>query len=261
MNSDTSDPEYDFTGVYIATPCYGMQLYYQCANSIMREVQLLNQNGYRNCVEFLGNESHIDRARMFLSAAFMGGTDFSHLMFIDSDIEFPEGAVMRLLAHTVHNQVGMVGGLYPKKGYPIEYAVNAPEKMAALETFDGGEIYETNDLGTGFLLIHRRVFEKLAEHYPDSHIEMAQSQLESFPEGIRESVNNWYRDFFHSECFPSKRTGKRLFKSEDYAFCRRWGDAGGAVYFDPAIQLSHIGAHLFRGDTKTLAQTIEEMRK
>lgn len=256
MNSDTFK---EVTGVYIAVPCYGMQLYYQCAHSLMAEVMLLRDNGIPAAIEFLGNESHIDRARMYLQACFMGGTEFSHIMFVDSDIEFPRGSILRLLGHSQ----GVVGGGYPKKGYPLNYAVNlsADASEAAVDTFDEKKLYPVDDLGTGFLMIHRKAFEIMREHYPDCGAEPSAEQLEVFPEELHEPIRHWYTDFFHSGFFPSKRTGKRLFKSEDYAFCRRWGDAGGIVYLDPEIPLNHIGAHKFAGDVGRLITTINEELK
>lgn len=258
MSTDTSDFT-AFSGVYIAVPCYGMQLHYQCAASIMRETDLMNRNGYRNMVEFLGNESHIDRGRMYLSAVFLGATDLSHLMFIDSDIEFDPGSVMRLMAHMSHNNIGIVAGLYPKKDYPISYVVNMTENGERLETFDGGELIQCDDVGTGFMCIHRNVFLAMEKHYPDCHVEPSDEQTEPLPEEVRESVKAHYTELFHSDFFRSNKTGKRRFKSEDYAFCRRWSQMGGKIFFDPTIRLNHVGAHKFAGDTEELGRQLKEM--
>ena len=43
--------------------------------------------------------------------------------------------------------------------------------------------------------------------------------------------------------------------SEDYGFCRLWRSIGGRVWVDPAIQLAHIGHHIYTGDPMELFST------
>jgi hypothetical protein len=42
---------------------------------------------------------------------------------------------------------------------------------------------------------------------------------------------------------------------EDYGFCQRWRSIGGRVWVDPAIQLAHIGHHIYTGDPMELFST------
>ena len=63
-------------------------------------------------IDFLGNESLITRARNKSLNKFMN-TDCSHLLFIDSDIEFQPEAVMDLLLFD--KDVSCC--VYPKKGF------------------------------------------------------------------------------------------------------------------------------------------------
>jgi len=38
-----------------------------------------------------------------------------------------------------------------------------------------------------------------------------------------------------------------MYGGEDWNFCRRWRELGGAVWLDPTIELQHHGATVFAG--------------
>lgn len=77
-----------------------------------------------------------------------GGT---HILFVDSDMIFPDDTIKRLLAHKKE----IVGVKYKKREFPIKWLY---------ETLDGEsdkEIFKVKHVGTGLMLIDLSVFPKL----------------------------------------------------------------------------------------------------
>ena len=82
--------------IFISTPCYDAMMTMQYTTSILNLVTFLNQYKIGFMIDFIGNESLITRARNNALGKFMR-TDCTHMLFIDSDIEFQAQAVMDLL--------------------------------------------------------------------------------------------------------------------------------------------------------------------
>jgi hypothetical protein len=77
-----------------------------------------------------------------------GGT---HILFVDSDMVFPDEALTQLLAR----EKEIVGVEYNKREFPIKGVFEPMTERS--ET----ELYEAKHLGTGLLLIDLSIFEKL----------------------------------------------------------------------------------------------------
>ena len=207
--------------IFFATPCYGGQLTDQFFLSMFRLTQALNHYKINYRITTLRNESLVTRARNILTAMFLE-SDCTHLMFIDSDIKWFPQQILQLLA----SNKDLVGGIYPKKSYPIEYVVNK---------IHNGEIennlIEVGMVGTGFLLIRRTVFEQMiemgAKKYTDSI-------------GLGNEYDNYTYDFFNCTIDSQDR-----YLTEDWSFCRRWRQLGGKVWAETSIKLGHVGYHRF----------------
>jgi len=90
--------------------------------------------------------------------------------------------------------------------------------------------------GTGFMLIKRGVFEKLADVVPGySNDVIDLGGMLSQSESIKE--------YFTTSIEP----GTNRLLSEDYHFCRIWRENGGQVFAAPWCQLAHIGTYAFEG--------------
>lgn len=198
----------------------------------------------------LANDSLITRARALLVAQFLENPNATHLMFIDSDIEFSPEQFERLF----NADKDFAAAMYPLK------EIDWPQQR----TFHGqGEAADTAGLnyvgilctgqdlkveqqfatakyaGAGFQLIKRHVFERLATAHP----ELAFAKNHS-PISCAAGTNHQYA-FFDPMIDPD--TGEYL--SEDYALCKRWRDLGGEIWLDLRSKLTHIGSCGFRGDT------------
>ncbi len=75
----------------------------------------------------------------------------THILFVDSDVQFPSDAITKLLAH----DKDIVGVEYNKRKFPLEPVFEQPDKADTL--------YKTNVAGTGLMLIRLSIFEKMKD--------------------------------------------------------------------------------------------------
>ena len=129
--------------------------------------------------------SGVDRARN-ISIAKALNTDFTHFMFIDSDVSFSAEDIIGMM----RSGYDVVGGAYPKKGInwkAVEDAVKrgVPHDQLATYATDfvgnaapgvmsgqfnretGARFVELEELGTGFLMLTRSCIERYIEHWRD----------------------------------------------------------------------------------------------
>lgn len=173
----------------------------------------------------LVGDSLVSRARNVLTANFLQ-SDATHLLFLDSDLIFGADQVARIMNHTED----VVGGFYPKKVQgPIQWCCNAfPDNPPPRE--DG--LQPVKYMGTGFLRISRRVFERMIETYGDLIAYTA------------DETNRIEHDFWSVGVhqFPD---GTRRYLSEDWFFCQRWLDMGETVWADTKICVKHVGTAVY----------------
>jgi hypothetical protein len=217
--------------VVFGTPCYGGQVTIGWAESYAETRLLLSSQGVQTAFVGTRSESLVQRARDLIAANFLAIEHATHLMFIDADIEWDAHDVLRLLSHDVE----AIAGIYPKKTYPIEYPFHPllDENGHANRDPRTGRV-EIGNAPTGFLCLKREAFLRYIDAYPQSKIQAMQN--------VPEHVLPWLYDFFPAQLEEG------ILWSEDYGFCRRYRAAGGQVWMDPYIKLSHTGAHTFQGD-------------
>jgi hypothetical protein len=195
----------------------------------------------------LGNDSLVTRSRNTLVSMFMDMPQATHLLFVDADISFDPQQVTRML------QFGepVVAGMYPLKVLDWQRAAPSnrshreedalhycgqPCSGTAREDRDG---FVTGDYaGTGFMLIARQVIETMIEAYA----ELGYSGAHTYTEGPQ--PNSRHYALFDCLIEPERR----VYLSEDYAFCWRWRRLGGKVWLDTVGRLTHTGNHDFRGN-------------
>ena len=237
---------------FIATPNYGGTMSSIYVRSLLGLVNLAWSRGFAMQTRFLDGDSLIPRARNRLVAEFMADARWTHLFWIDADIGFePEAALRLLLAGRE-----VVAGVYPLKtdGWPAE-GLHAPlpagttrEQFEAaharfpanvqqgLHAVDEDGFLEVLDAPTGFMLIARSVFERMAAAYP----ELRYTPDRDADPAERGRVH--YR-FFDVLAEP----GNGPYLAEDFAFCRRWQSIGGKVFIDAHSDLAHQGMRTYTG--------------
>ena len=209
-----SSPTASLPHVFIATPCYGGMVCQEFMQSTLRVLHSCMNNNISLQVFMIGNESLITRGRNQLVSEFMA-SGASHLFFIDSDIEFPEDSISKLLSHDKPVTVGA----YPLKQEPIKYVINTEGSYTIHD-----DLVEVKDAGTGFMMIKREVISKMQEAYPELHYvgdldgDSYRKDLRGRDEHREKLKNNLYSLFDTSH----DKNDNNAYLSEDYTFCRRW---------------------------------------
>ena len=250
--------------LFLAVPMYGGQCTGMFARSVADLSALCTRYGIPLQLYFLFNESLITRARNYCADEFMR-SGATHLMFIDSDIGFNPNDVIALLAiQDDASPYDVIGGPYPKKCISWEKIKLAVDKGVAddnpnnLEKYVGdyvfnpksgqaqipiGEPVEVSEIGTGFMMIRRRTFEKYQEAFPELSYKPDHVRTEHF-DGSREIMA-------YFDCIIDPVSKRYL--SEDYMFCYNVQKMGGQVWFCPWMQLQHVGTYIFGGSLADLA--------
>jgi len=210
--------------IHFMTPCYGGQITEVCFSSYLQWTILALQNNLDFMVDTLSNESNVNRARNSCAAKFLAG-DATHLMFVDADIHFNPTDIVKLVAH----DKDIVGGIYPQKTLPPKMVVNTLDNAKT-----EGDLVEVGTLGTGFMLIKRGVFEHMID---------AGTQKYTDAIGLSKAEDNHQYDFFNCTIDSQGR-----YLTEDWSFCRKWRELGGAIWADTTIALAHVGYYRFQPD-------------
>lgn len=158
---------------------------------------------------------------------------YTHLLFVDADIDFTAKDVLALL--DLHEDVAV--GPYRKKNERTEYNfefIPHPESEVAVNNATGG--VEVMRAGTGFMMIRRAVFEKMRDEMPEIVYCDRTESGELFDTAA----------YFAFEIRDTP-WGRMQF-SEDFNFCERWRALGGRIWMAPGLKLSHWGANEWKGD-------------
>jgi hypothetical protein len=249
---------------FIATPCYGGQLNEPYFRSVIKMMTFFNGHQIPLAFGTIANESLVTRARNVLLAYFLN-SDYTHLLFIDADIEFQVEDVLKLYAH----DKDVVVGAYPKKGVAwnrIRQNLTSPElgdrPLSDKEIAAFGSDYAINfkfvdrekgtiavekgliklhDAGTGFMMIKREAILKMIKAYPEL-------KYNNDVNINNESLKDHFYALFDTMIDPVDRR----YLSEDYTFCRRWQEIGGDIWLDPTISLNHYGHFCFQGNPQAI---------
>ena len=180
--------------------------------------------------------------------------DFTHLLFIDSDIAFNGGAAGRLLEadkdvisipyplkdmgwnkcldRIKNNKIKTEIDLKNKSFYRYPFKVADPK---AINVKNG--VIEVTHSPTGFMMIKRSVFEKMIKAYP--HMRIDQDQVVN---GKNERLTHLW-NFFDTWFDPENHS----YLGEDFAFCKRWKDLGGKCHAWIMDYITHVGEHQYTG--------------
>lgn len=229
--------------IYCAMPCYGAQMTQPFVVSL---IQTLQSTPFIGQLEFIVNDSLVSRARNTLVARFLE-SDMQWLLFLDVDLEFQPEHIARLWLHATKENRKIVCGIYAMKKLAPRFVANwikgeEPDKNGAVKV---------SESGTGCMLIHRSVFEKMRAAMP----EIAYSTDSNHAGGPMKT--EW--DFFAvgPYKYPS---GLVRYLSEDWMFCQRARDLGFDVWADTKIQIRHMGTLVYPPTAADLCDAVKTCR-
>jgi hypothetical protein len=252
--------------LFIATPMYGGMNHGLYMKSCLDLQTVMIRYGIEVKFSFLFNESLITRARNYLVDEFLR-TDFTHMMFIDSDIHFDPNDVIALMAL----DKDVIGGPYPKKSINWNNIAETARKNPDLnpkelenlvgeyvfnvvkgtQQFQVSEPLEVMEIGTGHMMIKRNVFEKMEKEYPSikykpDHVGQAHFDGSRYIHAYFDTVIDTKDSIIGG--------GSERYLSEDYMFCQMWRKMGGQIYLCPWMKTQHIGTYAFTGNMPAVAQ-------
>jgi hypothetical protein len=255
MDRHDTDRSTNGTSVLVASPVYNDQCYGSYTHSLLGLQAALLQRGMGFEYAWTKSSSLITIARNLLSDWFLRHTSCTHLLFIDSDMVFRSGDVLRML----DTNLDVIAAICPRKTYNWSNVALAAREQPALPpnelaniagsygTFalidpsngiDIDKPVEVTGIGTGIMLIRREVFLRMIEAYPQS---------------LTRSPGSGAADHTMHCFFELDRDESGTLLSEDISFCHRWRGMGGRVYGAPWFEVGHIGSHEFRGSLASIA--------
>ena len=239
MNTETSEKK---PSIFIAMPCYD-SVKINTMLSIFQLIQKLGQSKVEVGINTMKSPL-IHQARNYLTSVFLT-TEYTHLLFIDSDVEFPPEAVLRMLVA----DKDVVCTPYRAKNPDLNnhtYTVKFPDPKV-VPILPGG-LVEIEAGPTGIMLIHRRVFEKIIKNRPDLKIKNRVN------EGLKETdkSHSFYYNFFDFAFEDGYTWG------EDVSFCKLARKNGIKLYANIDSPTSHRGEYSWIGKFGDSLQTIKK---
>lgn len=243
--------------VMLATPMYGGMGNTMYFSSVLQLQAMMISNKMQLYHCFMMNESLIDRARNGLANDFLTKSDAEYLLFVDADIQFRPEDVLAMMSF----EKDIICGPYPKKhiNWPIiiEAVKHGHENPAILEKLVGEYVFtpldentkmekiiRVSEAGTGMMLIHRSVFDKMKEKFPENFY------LSDDSEVIRNEKKREMHAYFRTAIVDNR------YLSEDYYFCHKWREIGGDVWLFPWSQCTHYGTYGFQGSVGHLVDVM-----
>jgi hypothetical protein len=253
--------------IFVATPMYGGNCHGMYTKSTADLAKMCAHYQIDIRFFYLFNESLITRARNYCVDEFLR-SDYTHLMFIDSDIGFDPNDVLSMLAmmdtEDPNNDKHVMCGPYPKKTIAWEKIKQAVDKGFAdenpnnLEKYVGDFVFnpahgqsevrldepvKVLEGGTGFMMIDKHAFKKFDEAYPE---------YSYLPDHIRTKHFDGTREIMmYFQALIDEKSKRYL--SEDYMFCQWMQKIGVDTWMCPWMKLLHTGSYTFGGSLTDLA--------
>ena len=231
-------------GLFVATPVHSqVSMHYMSACLNLQEVCLRNNIPITFCLQ---QDSVLTQNRNRCVAEFLKtGPEFTHLLFIDSDIYFDFNSIFKMIAvdkevismpypqkyidyETMWNKIqkGEVTNVQELQAAGYQYPVKVKDDKSIL-TPEG--VMEISHAPTGTLLVKKEAFNKLVNAYPELEI----------TKNVKDSYYNFF-DFLHDK-------ENQAYYGEDFGFSKLWASIGGKCYAFIMDAVAHIGDHPFMG--------------
>lgn len=246
-SASSGAPSNAHLNILIALPTYNNSVHFDFAMALGRLMETLKERGVR--FEYIHTaSSHIIRARNFFANYFLSHPQFTHVLFLDTDMDFSREAVPRLIAgdkpvagiacpyrffdeekKITSDDVGLSLREWQEKTVDYNTSIRADEKGNS--SVSNGWV-EVNHIGTGIFLIRRDALEALV---PVTQLYRPPSQYAPYlPDGR-------FYAFFDTV------GEKGVYLSEDLSFCQRVRAAGMSVWALIDENIVHHGSSAISG--------------
>ena len=243
--------------LFVATPCYGGQCLGLYAKACLDLQAICIQYGIECRFSFIFNESLITRARNYLVDEFIHRSGCTHLLFIDADVSFDPKDVIAMLAL----DKDVIGGPYPKKTIKLRDGFSPTDldqvtgdfvfnPVPGTTSFRVTEPVEVMEIGTGYMMVKREVFDKFKEAYPELNYKPDHIGQANF-DGSR-----YIHAYFDTVIDPESHR----YLSEDYMFCQWARKIGVKIWLCPWMKTTHVGTYGFQGDLPAVAALSGNLR-
>ena len=215
--------------IFIAMPCYD-SVKINTMLSIFQLIQHLSKSKVEVGINTMKSPL-IHQARNYLTSVFLT-TEYSHLLFIDSDVEFgPEAGLRMLVADK-----DIICTPYRVKNDNVEkamYTVKFPDPKVI--PILPGKLVEIEAGPTGLMLIDRKVFKKIIKNRPDLKI-----TNKATPSATHVS-HSFYYNFFDFGFKDGYAMG------EDVSFCKLARDNEFKIFANIGSSTTHHGSFAWKG--------------
>lgn len=216
-------------GVLVCVPAFGQQMTAHTGQSLYNLAQFLTFKNIPNSMCWLSAADIGEVRNLVLTKWYDGHPEYSHLLFIDADMEFPTALVRDMLGFGKP----LTGCLYARRQWPA---------TAVGRTFTDGDTVDdvkqgfmkVAGTGAGVMLIARHVVERMLDIMP----EIIDRNVSGHPGAATLEESKSTRLIRAFDPFVDER-GVKL--SEDLAFCARWRACGGDVWANVNHLIGHIG--------------------
>ena len=265
---DISGPKYR---IFVATPVHSecsihytqalLKFQKQCMmNNIMVSFSLLKS-------------SLVTQGRNLCVANFLkDANNYTHLLFIDSDIDFKFDTIMKMLKfdreviatpypmkHIHWDQIwdrvqkGKIKNIDELKRAGHAFPIKLDnQKGKEIPVVDG--VIEVSHAPTGCMLIKKQVFDKMIKAYPNDKIEQA-----TIVNGLA-VIDEYNYNFFDTIHDPETKK----YYGEDFGFCKKWTAIGGKCYCYVSDDITHVGEYAYNGklmDNLDISKTVDDTDK
>jgi hypothetical protein len=208
----------------IGIPAHSAQVHVATLTSIVQSVNDCAAVGIPVTLKCWAGDSLLPHARNALLAAFLE-TDCTDLVFVDADISWEPGSLVRLLKHDVDLVAGAYRYKRDEEAYPVNW-LDKPELWSDPKT----GLLEVRHVPMGFTRMSRAMVQKMTDHFPDKAY-----RHQSAPD-------------LDCRCLFDLQFSDGMFFGEDYVFCERWRGMGGNVWLDPELSITHHGTKDYQGN-------------
>lgn len=204
--------------VYIGIPTYNGEIHYKCVAGLVQTALICGQHKIGFAIDVIPHDAFIGKARNTIAHRFLQA-GFEDLVYVDADIGFHGESLARLCMADADIVMGLYLMKSTKRQFPALIELNGDG--SPIQHPKNPELVKLRYGPAGFMKVKRRVFEKMAEKWPD--------------EWYGDADNPKIHDFF-----PHGRFGHD-FTGEDIAFCNRAVECGFDIWALQGVELKHIG--------------------